>query len=68
MSMYMLAQKNKDVSSETQCRMDIGSVTGATLLRQISFITLYVDMHIYIYVCVCVMIQICVSLYRDYEY
>jgi hypothetical protein len=35
MSMYVLAQKNKDVSSETQCRMDIGIVAGGTLLRQI---------------------------------
>jgi hypothetical protein len=35
MSMYVLAQKNKDVNSETQCRMDIGIVTGGTLLRQI---------------------------------
>jgi len=31
MSMYVLAQKNKDVSSETQCRMDVGIVTGGTL-------------------------------------
>ena len=33
MSICMLAQKNKDVSSETQCGMDIGIVTGGTLLR-----------------------------------
>jgi hypothetical protein len=44
MSMYMLAQKNKDVSCETQCLTDIGIVTGGTLLRQIRFITLYVNM------------------------
>ena len=48
MSVYMLAEKNKDVSSETQCHMDIGIVTGGTLLRQIRFITLYVDMHMYV--------------------
>jgi hypothetical protein len=46
--MYLLAQKNKDVSSETECRMDIGVFTGGTLLGQIRFIALYVDKHVYV--------------------